>query len=135
MIFFWLFLAFLKGFLPYKQPFIFFSFRHLYKPLVKRGYSKLNASVAVFCLSAFFHEVRKWAKSFYHLFCANLCKTFKVCSDFMQYLYQFPIYLSLNSVPHFTSAVIKSISLYIIVIDKHVHVNCILSVIVYTDRG
>lgn len=30
--------------------------RHLYKPLVKRGYSRLNASVAVFFLSAFFHE-------------------------------------------------------------------------------
>lgn len=32
-------------------------FRHLFKPLVKRGYSKMFASVAVFALSAFFHEV------------------------------------------------------------------------------
>lgn len=30
--------------------------RHLYKPLVKRGCSKMNASIAVFFLSAFFHE-------------------------------------------------------------------------------
>ncbi|XP_052233917.1 diacylglycerol O-acyltransferase 1-like isoform X2 [Dreissena polymorpha] len=30
--------------------------RHLYKPLLKMGWSKLNASIAVFCLSAFFHE-------------------------------------------------------------------------------
>lgn len=30
--------------------------RHLYKPLVKRGYSKMFASVAVFAMSAFFHE-------------------------------------------------------------------------------
>ncbi|XP_071174365.1 diacylglycerol O-acyltransferase 1-like isoform X1 [Mytilus edulis] len=30
--------------------------RHLFKPLVKRGYSKMFASVAVFALSAFFHE-------------------------------------------------------------------------------
>ncbi|XP_060596411.1 diacylglycerol O-acyltransferase 1-like isoform X1 [Ruditapes philippinarum] len=30
--------------------------RHLYKPLVKRGYSRLNASIAVFFMSAFFHE-------------------------------------------------------------------------------
>ncbi|KAL3860276.1 hypothetical protein ACJMK2_010419 [Sinanodonta woodiana] len=30
--------------------------RHLYKPLVRRGYSRLHASVAVFFLSAFFHE-------------------------------------------------------------------------------
>lgn len=30
--------------------------RHLYKPLVKRGYSKQLASVLVFAMSAFFHE-------------------------------------------------------------------------------
>ncbi|XP_052816498.1 diacylglycerol O-acyltransferase 1-like [Mya arenaria] len=30
--------------------------RHLYKPLLRRGFSKLQASVAVFMLSAFFHE-------------------------------------------------------------------------------
>ncbi|KAK3603413.1 hypothetical protein CHS0354_009392 [Potamilus streckersoni] len=30
--------------------------RHLYKPLIRRGYNKLHASVAVFFLSAFFHE-------------------------------------------------------------------------------
>ncbi|KAL4234461.1 Diacylglycerol O-acyltransferase 1 [Mactra antiquata] len=30
--------------------------RHLYKPLLRRGHSKLTASVAVFFLSAFFHE-------------------------------------------------------------------------------
>ncbi|KAJ8303014.1 hypothetical protein KUTeg_019410 [Tegillarca granosa] len=30
--------------------------RHLYKPLLKRGYSKMFGSVAVFAFSAFFHE-------------------------------------------------------------------------------
>ncbi|KAK3086905.1 hypothetical protein FSP39_025261 [Pinctada imbricata] len=30
--------------------------RHLYKPLLKRGYSKMLASIAVFGASAFFHE-------------------------------------------------------------------------------
>ncbi|XP_033754870.1 diacylglycerol O-acyltransferase 1-like isoform X2 [Pecten maximus] len=30
--------------------------RHLYKPLVKRGYSKQLASILVFAMSAFFHE-------------------------------------------------------------------------------
>ncbi|XP_031563566.1 diacylglycerol O-acyltransferase 1-like [Actinia tenebrosa] len=30
--------------------------RHLYKPMIRRGYSKLQAQVAVFMLSAFFHE-------------------------------------------------------------------------------
>ncbi|KAI6220860.1 Acyl-CoA retinol O-fatty-acyltransferase [Aphelenchoides fujianensis] len=30
--------------------------RHLYKPIVASGYSKLAASIAVFFVSAFFHE-------------------------------------------------------------------------------
>ena len=38
---------------------VLFIFRHLYKPLLKRGYSKMFASVAVFAMSAFFHEVVK----------------------------------------------------------------------------
>ena len=33
-----------------------FIFRHLYIPLVEMGYSKTVASVAVFFVSAFFHE-------------------------------------------------------------------------------
>lgn len=36
----------------------FLSFcRHLYSPMLKAGYSSLQAQVAVFLLSAFFHEV------------------------------------------------------------------------------
>ncbi|KXJ26861.1 Diacylglycerol O-acyltransferase 1 [Exaiptasia diaphana] len=30
--------------------------RHLYKPMIRRGYSKLQAQITVFMLSAFFHE-------------------------------------------------------------------------------
>jgi hypothetical protein len=32
------------------------DFRHLYVPLVEMGYSRTTASVAVFFVSAFFHE-------------------------------------------------------------------------------
>lgn len=32
------------------------DFRHLYVPLVEMGYSRTAASVAVFFVSAFFHE-------------------------------------------------------------------------------
>lgn len=30
--------------------------RHVYKPFVRNGYTKFNASLAVFFVSAFFHE-------------------------------------------------------------------------------
>ena len=33
------------------------SFRHLYLPMLKSGYSSIQAQIAVFLLSAFFHEV------------------------------------------------------------------------------
>ena len=35
------------------------SFRHFYKPLLRRGVSKMVSQSAVFFLSAFFHEVRR----------------------------------------------------------------------------
>lgn len=33
-----------------------FCVRHVYKPLVRNGYSRLTASLAVFLISAIFHE-------------------------------------------------------------------------------
>lgn len=38
-------------------------YRHFYKPMLKRGTNKFLAQTAVFLVSAFFHEVKKYSEN------------------------------------------------------------------------
>lgn len=57
--------------------FVFLSCRHFYKPLLRKGFSKIVSQSAVFLLSAFFHEVRSEIENYLVCLCWH-CKQFSV---------------------------------------------------------
>ena len=68
-------------------------FRHLYLPMVRAGYSRLQAQIVVFFLSAFFHEVSCTIIQF-HISSFKLCIVLPVCYFF--FIFQFLISVPLR---------------------------------------